>query len=195
MRVFLFTGLILIGLLGCQQKNGENQSSQSSDVNTPQNDVASEQIRLDQEYERVVKRVQLTLSDLFKEDIEGGILDSLSRTYIFKQIDLNNDEVNEILVGLIGPYFCGSGGCTVLLLSDQGELITRFSVVKFPALLDIDSTNGWKNMIFYSGGENRLVTFNGQSYASNPSILPVYSGKIEDKVILLDWDEGERLHF
>lgn len=138
--------------------------------------------------ENIRRLIELTLLDAFKEDIELGIVDSLSRQYNYVQVDLNRDTKNEILVGLIGPYFCGSGGCTVLLLTNHGDIITQFSVVKYPINLDTESTNGWNNLILHSGGEDRIVKFDGISYPANPSMQEVYSGNIENLEILLDWD-------
>lgn len=141
--------------------------------------------------ENIQRLIRLTLLDSYKEDIELGIVDSLSRRYNYVQVDLNNDTKKEILVGLIGPYFCGSGGCTVLLLTNHGDIITQFSVVKYPINIDTESTNGWSNLILHSGGEDRIVKFDGTSYPANPSTLEVYSGNMEDLEILLDWDIQE----
>ena len=65
----------------------------------------------------------------------------------------------EIFVGLTGSYFCGSGGCTQLILDDQGNLISTFSVSGYPVIIDINKTNGWKDLFIYSGSKNRIVKF------------------------------------
>ncbi|MCS5490856.1 hypothetical protein [Algoriphagus limi] len=137
--------------------------------------------------------IQLTLLDQFKEELEW--IDSLGRTYNYAQVDLNEDGNLEILVGMTGPFFCGSGGCTLLLLTDQGDIITQFSVVKYPVFVDNESSNGWKNLILYSGGENRVVQFNGETYPSNPSTLPVFERDVENLEKLLDWEISETYSF
>ncbi|GMQ25295.1 hypothetical protein Aoki45_19770 [Algoriphagus sp. oki45] len=136
----------------------------------------------------IQRLIQLTLLDQFKEDLALGLIDSLSRTYKYNQVDLNGDGDQEILVGMTGPFFCGSGGCTVLLLTSHGDVITRFSVVKYPAYLDDESSNGWKNLILYSGGANRVAQFDGTSYPANPSTLTTYSKSIDQLTKLLDWE-------
>ncbi|MEN2280516.1 hypothetical protein AAGF08_00160 [Algoriphagus sp. SE2] len=141
------------------------------------------------------KLIGLTLNDVFKEDMEKVILDSADRKYMYDQIDLNADGNKEILVGLAGPYFCGSGGCTLLLLTNHGDVITRFSVVKYPVFIDQESTNGWKNLILFSGSENRIVSFDEQNYPSNPSTLEVYSSSVEGLNKLLDWDKNRIFEF
>ncbi|MBN3584782.1 hypothetical protein JYB64_20490 [Algoriphagus aestuarii] len=124
----------------------------------------------------------------FKKDLENEFLDSLSRQFKFSEVDLNADGVNEILLGLTGPYFCGSGGCTVYLLSQKAEVITKFSVVDYPVFVADSFSKGWKDLIMNSGRKNRLVPFNGKSYPSNPSVLEVYAGSTENLVKLLDWE-------
>lgn len=138
--------------------------------------------------ENVQRLIGLTLLDQFKEDIDIGIIDSLSRKYKYVQVDLNEDSRKEILVGLTGPYFCGSGGCTFLLLSNHGDIITQFSVVRMPVYLDTESMKGWRNLIVYSGGDNRVVKFDGTSYPSNPSTLETFSGDLEKLEKIMDWE-------
>ncbi|WP_288369588.1 hypothetical protein [uncultured Algoriphagus sp.] len=160
-------------------------------VNTT--DASSEYTQDDQG--NIQRLIRLTLNDLFKEDLQKGFLDSASRKYLYDQADLNEDGNSEIIVGLTGPYFCGSGGCTMLVLSNHGDVITRFSVVKYPIFIDEETTNGWKNLILFSGSENRLVTYDGQTYPSNPSTLEIYSGSFEGLDKLLDWEKNEVLGF
>jgi hypothetical protein len=116
--------------------------------------------------------VRLTLQDKLKADLDKNIVDSLSRKFIFFEYDLNDDGNKEIFVGLIGPYFCGSGGCTQYLLDHQGNVITIFTVSDYPVVIDNNKTNGYKDLFIYSNGKNRIVKFNGKKYPSNPSTLP-----------------------
>jgi hypothetical protein len=46
--------------------------------------------------------------------------------------DLNNDGKKEIFVALVSPYFCGSGGCTLLILNPDFTLNSRMTLVNFP---------------------------------------------------------------
>jgi hypothetical protein len=116
--------------------------------------------------------VRLTIKDLYKDDLAKNIIDDYSKRFIFFEYDLNEDGNKEILVGFTGPYFCGTGGCTQLLLDSQGNVITTFSVSDYPVIIDTNKTNGWKDLFIYSGGKNRIVKFDGKKYPSNPSILP-----------------------
>lgn len=118
--------------------------------------------------------VRLTLRDIFKEDLAKNLIDDTSKKFIFFEYDLNGDSKKEILVGLIGSYFCGSGGCTQYILDNQGNVVSKFSVSDYPVIIDSNATNNWKNLIIYSGGKIRLVKFNGKTYPSNPSIVAEY---------------------
>lgn len=107
-----------------------------------------------------------------EEDLKLEIVDSLSRKFIFFEYDLNGDNLKEIFVGLTGPYFCGSGGCTQLILDSKGDVITMFTVSDYPVVISGDLTNGWKDLYILSDGKYHQVRFDGKSYPSNPSILP-----------------------
>lgn len=139
--------------------------------------------------------IELTLTDLFKEDLEKGFIDSLGRQFKYSLFDLNQDGSHEIFVGLTSSFFCGSGGCTILLVTGQGDLITKFTVVDYPLYVDPNRSNGWNNLVMYSGKQNRLVKFNGQKYPSNPSILEVYTGNVDMLTKLLDWEIQESYPF
>lgn len=117
--------------------------------------------------------VRLTLKDKYKSDLDKNLIDSLSRKFIFFEYDLNGDSKKEIFVGLTGPYFCGSGGCTILLLDDQGNDITNFTVSDYPVVIDNKKTGNWKDLFIMSGGKYHVIKSVGKNYPSNPSTQPV----------------------
>lgn len=116
--------------------------------------------------------VRLTLQNLYKDDLSKKIIDDYSKKFIFFEYDLNDDGKKEILVGLTGPYFCGSGGCTQYLLDNQGAVISKFTVADYPVVIDTEKSSGWKNLFIHSGHKNRVVKFDGKKYPSNPSLQP-----------------------
>jgi hypothetical protein len=137
----------------------------------PTDTIPGAQYGINSSSKQTADLVRLTLKDQLKSDLEKNIVDSLSRKFIFFEYDLNDDGNKEIFVGLTGPYFCGSGGCTTYLLDNQGNFITKFSVSR-DIVIDNKKTNGFKDLFIYSGGKFRIVKFNGKSYPSNPSTLP-----------------------
>jgi hypothetical protein len=177
----------------CQPKSEQESDEEVFDI--PQNSDVNldslEEINL----KIVQDLIQNTLREEFKQAISLGLIDSISRVYKYDLIDLDNDGSKEIMVGLTGPYFCGSGGCTIFLLSGSGAVITKFSVVRYPVYVEANSTNGWSNLVMYSGGEYRLNVFDGKGYASNPSTLSKFSGEINNLHRLLDWEILEAFRF
>lgn len=123
--------------------------------------------------EQIVALVRSVLENMFKEDLAKDLIPDTSRKFIFFEYDLNGELGKEIFVGLIGPYFCGSGGCTVLLLNPKGVLITRFTVVDYPIVIDTQKNKGWDNLFMLSSGKYHVMKFNGKKYPSNPSMQPL----------------------
>ena len=125
--------------------------------------------------EKTVNLVKLKLAEMFKEELSKKLIDEQSRKFRLFEHNLNKDPEKEIFVGLTGSNFCGSGGCTVLLLSSKGDLISRFTVTGNPILIGDTNTKGWKDLILHSDGKDHLMKFDGKTYPSNPSTQPVYT--------------------
>ncbi len=138
----------------------------------PTDTIPAERYGINSSNPKTADLVRLTIKDLYKDDLAKNVIDDYSKRFIFFEYDLNEDGNKEILVGFTGPYFCGTGGCTQLLLDNQGNVITTFSVSDYPVIIDTNKTNGWKDLFIYSGGKNRIVKFDGKKYPSNPSTLP-----------------------
>lgn len=138
----------------------------------PSDQIPGDQYLIDASSAQTATIVRDRLIQLYAEDLKIGVVDSLSRKFIFFEYDLNGDNSKEIFVGLTGPYFCGSGGCTQFILNAQGEFISKFTVTDYPVVISPDQTNGYKDLYLLSGGEFRVVKFGGKSYPGNPSVLP-----------------------
>jgi hypothetical protein len=178
-------GLVLLGMTSCKKEVKADQivtdptavvidtaaASQMVDPD-PTDTIPAERYGINSSNPKTADLVSLTIKDLYKDDLAKNVIDDYSRKFIFFEYDLNEDGNKEIFVGFTGPYFCGSGGCTQLLLDNQGNVITTFSVSDYPVVIDNNKTNGWKDLFIYSGGKNRIVKFDGKKYPSNPSVLP-----------------------
>jgi len=183
--ILSLTLLIILGMTSCKKEVKVNEAASDTTavvVDTtaaakmvdpdPTDTIPAERYGINSSNPKTADLVRLTIKDLYKDDLAKDIIDDYSKKFIFFEYDLNEDGNKEILVGFTGPYFCGSGGCTQLLLDNQGNLITTFSVSDYPVIIDTNKTNGWKDLIIYSGGKNRIVKFDGKKYPSNPSVLP-----------------------
>lgn len=133
--------------------------------------------------EKTVNLVKASLTRMFKDELSKKLIDEQSRKFRLFEHNLNKDPEKEIFVGLTGSNFCGSGGCTVLLLSPKGELITRFTVTGDPILIADTKTKGWNDLILHSNGKDHLMKFDGKTYPSNPSTQPVYTSSTSQTLV------------
>jgi hypothetical protein len=176
----------LFGLYACSNAGTKDSAITDSTAITTKNTVAApaiydpdptdtisgDQYGIHSSSKQTADLVRLILQSLFKDDLAKNLVNETSRKFIFFEYDLNDDSKNEILVGLTGSYFCGSGGCTQFVLDNQGNLITKFTVADYPVVIDKNKTKGWKDLIIFSGGKNRVVKFDGKKYPANPSTQP-----------------------
>lgn len=109
------------------------------------------------------------------------------KKFQFYAIDLNLDGQDEYFVYLISPYFCGTGGCTILLLDRYSEIITEFTVMEPPLYVSMEQTNGWRDLLIYSEGSYRDLIFDGTTYPDNPSVAPESSTKEPDEDDTYTW--------
>jgi len=110
------------------------------------------------------------VNDYLKEEL--SILTANDRKFQFYKIDLNADGKDEIFVRFMSSYFCGSGGCTFLLLDQYGEIITRFTVTRAPIYVEPSKVNDWALLLVRDAGVFKELIFQDGSYPSNPSVLP-----------------------
>ncbi|MEQ9120225.1 alpha/beta fold hydrolase [Fulvivirga sp.] len=110
------------------------------------------------------------ISDYLKREVK--IMTEKDRKYQFYKIDLNEDGMDEVLIRFESTFFCGSGGCTYLLLDANFNTITQFTVMNAPIYVEPKTENGWKLLLVRSEGELKELKFEGGSYPTNPSVLP-----------------------
>lgn len=110
-------------------------------------------------------------------------------------VDLNDDGKEEVIVYLTGPQWCGSGGCTTLILVAEGSsynVITKLTVAQRPIRVLAATSNGWHSLgVSVQGGGVRrryeaILMFNGKTYPRNPTVPPAQrsTGKAEGKVVI-----------
>jgi ketosteroid isomerase-like protein len=102
------------------------------------------------------------------------------RRYSSAFVDLRDDGDLEAIVYLTDRSWCGSGGCTTLILSPRGseyELITKITITRLPIRVLDSRTNGWHDLSAVVGGgdisaHEVKLSFDGKAYPSNPSMPP-----------------------
>ena len=106
-------------------------------------------------------------------------------------VDLNGDGAKEAVVLLLDPDWCGTGGCTMLVLkgSKRGYAVqSSSSVTDAPIRVSPVVVSGWKMLIVYSRGRGDvLMRFNGKRYPDDPSLMPKASAaQIRAAALLVD---------
>ena len=91
-------------------------------------------------------------------------------------IDLNGDRIDDAVVLMTDPAWCGTGGCTLLVFrgSRRGfTLQSKSSVSDVPIRVAPLVVAGWKSLLVYSRGRGEvLMRFTGSGYPDNPSLQP-----------------------
>lgn len=120
---------------------------------------------------------------MFLRDYAGNPSSSGDKAthYSFAFVDLKDDGTQEAIVYLTGDGWCGSGGCTTLILAPSDSsyrVVTKITISRPPIRILASKSNGWHDIsVRVQGGgivqayEARLP-FNGKTYPSNPSTLP-----------------------
>ena len=120
--------------------------------------------------ERTADKIkEFLVSDFLKDDI--AYLEKNDRRFQFYSIDLNHDGTSEIFIRFMSPYFCGSGGCTFLLLNSDFKIITKFSVTRAPIFVEKSENTSWSILLVKDQGVFKELKYDGSSYPNNPSIL------------------------
>lgn len=101
-------------------------------------------------------------------------------SYIAVLRDLNDDGSPEAVVFLTDPDSCGSGGCTLLVVQQQGRawnLLSKIPIVRPPVLALERVRSGWHSLgVSVGGGGLRYhpvtLDFQHGHYRANPTLAP-----------------------
>ena len=109
----------------------------------------------------------------FDADLKGRFTDAL--------VDLNGDGKPEAVVYLTSNDWCGSGGCTTLILArdtNSWTLVTKVTLTRPPIRVLATKSNGWRSIgVWVQGGGiqpgyEAELRFDGKTYPENPSMTP-----------------------
>ncbi len=98
--------------------------------------------------------------------------------FLEREIDLDHSyETREFLLYLLDPMVCGTGGCTLFVMNDEGEVLSQTSVTKLPLftttnLASEQKPGSWKDLYVWSNGSYRQLIYRDGSYSNNASMAP-----------------------
>lgn len=99
--------------------------------------------------------------------------DQASPEYRHAFVDLNGDGIEDAIVLLRGMQWCGSGGCTMLIMqgSDPGyAFLSRSTVTNEPIRVSRARSDGWRALVVRSNGKDRTLRYQDRGYPLNPSV-------------------------
>lgn len=129
--------------------------------------------------------------------------DNKDTRYIAALRDLNGDGVLEAIVYLVSSEWCGSGGCSMFILAQDGaswKVITRTTITQPPIRVLASTSNGWHNIgVWVQGGGIRKgyeaeLRFNGKKYWTNPSTASRSAAKQAGKEVIASIDGSKPLY-
>ena len=175
-KIILSLGILAL-LSSCQDKTATMTPSNTtvnhnSTNNSPENQtrdaatIISETVN-----DPLARKLKKYLAEEYLTEADNRAIEEKERLFQLYEIDLDNDGKKEVFVNFVSPYFCGSGGCTLLLLNSDLKLITKFTVTRIPIFAEKDLANGYKKLLNESEGEWKELIFDGKKYPSNPTLL------------------------
>jgi hypothetical protein len=103
--------------------------------------------------------------------------------YVVASVDLNGDGVKELIVHVMCQSLCGTGGCPTLVLAPAAssyKIVSRISITRPPIRVLNTRSHGWRDLaVWVQGGGiqpgyEANLPFDGESYATNPTVLPAH---------------------
>jgi len=146
-----------------------------------------------------------SLETFLRHDLAvSGVPEDKTTRYSSAFVDLRDDGTQEIIVYVSGQHWCGSGGCTMLLLTADGpsyKVVTSFTITRPPIRVLATKTHGWRDIAVQVRGGGQLgyeagLSFDGKTYPPNPSVPPARPllEKVAGKVVITYEDEGTPLY-
>lgn len=149
-------------LIGCRPAPGAGSPPTSLDAPTP---PAAESVAAD----TATENAEAALADEVRQAIRADLGDALaapaegapSPRFVFQSVELDGSGEPEVLVYLLGPPFCGSGGCDLKLLRRvEGALrvVQGFPITQTPVYLGAAQAGGSRLLLRSESGGGATPT-------------------------------------
>lgn len=109
-------------------------------------------------------------------------------------IDLTGDGLEDALVTVESPSWCGSGGCTLLVLEAMAdEHADEFGPFRVAAEIAYtngevtvlhDSSHGWRDIVVPNNGDWAVLQFDGETYPNSPADALALTGSLPEGDLL-----------
>ena len=174
MKYLQLLAMVLLVTVSCKEKPSEVKEEKPNEVEV----VKTETKVGNQEEEFVAQSVDdqlakniknFLINNYLKDDL--AVMNDSDRKFQMYKIDLNNDGNDEVFVRFLTPYFCGTGGCTFLLLDSKEKIITNFTVTNAPIFAEQTYKNDWQILLVRDAGVFKELVYKNGSYPTNPSLL------------------------
>jgi hypothetical protein len=134
----------------------------------------------------------------------GNVPPDLTTRITSVSLKIGDRKTEEIIVYVSGESWCGSGGCTMLILeSTQSSfrLLGRVTIVQLPIRLLPSTSHGRPDIgVIVAGGGiqpgyEAVVSFNGKRYPGNPSLFPALKvTAVRGEVVIATTDDSVALY-
>ena len=143
------------------------------------------------------------LRNFLQDYVSKSGQDKVTR-YFAASVSLRDDTTLQVIVYLTNDGWCGSVGCTALILEPKDfdfRVVTKITATRLPIRLLSTKTNGWHDLAVHvqGGGVEQAyevkLSFDGKSYPLDPSVPPAQpvTTEIAGEVIVPTSATGEPL--
>lgn len=163
--------------MSCKQQSEKDTPSENTEEVQLDDTSTSDKIKKNDHFapesvnDDLAAKIKEYLNTQFLTEGDSRAITEDQKEFQLREIDLNNDGKNEVFVNFKTSYFCGSGGCTILLLSNKLQPITKFTVTRTPLYVEPAEKDEWKSILTTSEGELKELIYENNTYPSNPSLV------------------------
>ncbi|MEO7563844.1 MAG: hypothetical protein ABIR63_06525 [Sphingomicrobium sp.] len=194
MRPLILAAATLIALTGCARSDDASVPVNRSDA-----DVAPADMPIPVPSFEELNIADAPIAAAIRQSLAstGGI--SADARWLMNRIDLNGDGTDEAVAYLLDPKLCGTGGCSLFVLTDRGSNAWEVTDVIGPAQLPVyqlpKGADGWTMLGVSVGGSAAVrqvmgVAHEAEGYADNPTTEPTIPARTEGAPVLIEDDRN-----